>query len=485
MLHFDPDASGGVYKWVNTLPNFEDEGIFFQVDSIQPSGVGIYDTTAQLPWNSVWHILYITTNIADVQDNDLVYALGDTKISTDISWIVPGRTSWNYLFQGVDQFPIPNPIFTITSASRDGNGIVAVTTSTATGFFLGDEITIIMTSLADASFNVINTFVTPVSSTSFTYLQPGLGTQVSVNGGTAQETSLNGLFNWNALKKFIDLASFFGWPYVTIDSGWPIMSNVPGVPPEICSCNTLDGNNVKSDMLTSWDWASHKNPPNFSHRQAIVTAIAAYGASINPPVKPIFWYDAPLNPLTSEEFTTLNPDLLCKAHRIPEFQMLQAAGAAGVKMDFQNWEIQIPTINMIDLFEDAAKFKLIVNSHDFNIPVGLERAYPNLITNKFYWGTEWWDFSQLFLNYIPLATHLIRSYYLQAITGPTDMTPLLLLRLTGPSNADGTYLLRTTTGTFMLACQLLYFSPLQTQSDAPKYILYHSRGCSSNRYIFT
>ena len=137
--------------------------------------------------------------------------------------------------------------------------------------------------------------------------------------------------------------------------------------------------------------------------------------------------------------------------------MLQQAGAAGVKVDFQNWEIQIPTINMINLIEDAAKYNLIVDSHDFNIPVGLERAHPNLITNKFYWGSEWWDFYNLFSSYIPLATHLVRSYYLQAVTGPTDMTPLLLLRLTGPSYADDTYLLRTTTGAIYVGVSVIVF----------------------------
>ena len=45
-LHFDANATGGVYKWTNTLPNFESQGVFLQVDSIQPSGVGIYDTTS-------------------------------------------------------------------------------------------------------------------------------------------------------------------------------------------------------------------------------------------------------------------------------------------------------------------------------------------------------------------------------------------------------------------------------------------------------
>lgn len=468
MLHFDANADGGVYTWTNALPNFESAGQFFQVDSIQPSGVGINDTTAELPWDSVWHIIYVTKNIADVQENDLVYALAPPNAIGDTSWIVPGNAAWNFIFESPTQFPIPNPVFTVSSASRDANGIVTVTTTTPNGFLLGDEVTITMNNALDASFNAVNAFVTPISSTQFTYLQIGSGAQTSVDGGSASVTSLNGEFNWNGLKQFMDLASFFGWPYVTIDSGWPIMSNVPGVPPQNCTCNTLDGNNAVPccECSSSWDWNANQSPPNFAQRQALVTAIAAYGASLNPPVKTIFWYDAPVNALTGEQFS-INPNLLCKFNRIPEFQMLQQAGAAGIKLDFQNWEIQIPMINMIDILADAAKYNLVVDIHDFYIPVGLERAYPNLLTNKFYWGSEWWTFFPPFAGYIPLATHLVRSYYLQAITGPTDMTPLLLLRLTGSSSDDGTYLLRNTTGAFMLACQLLYFSPLQTLSDAP------------------
>ena len=108
----------------------------------------------------------------------------------------------------------------------------------------------------------------------------------------------------------MDLASSFGWPYVTMDSGWPYMLNVPGVPLQTCTCSTLDGNNPVScgNILQIGTGVLHQYPPNFAQRQAIVTAIVAYGASLNPPVKAIFWYDAPLNPLTNEIWPYTIPD---------------------------------------------------------------------------------------------------------------------------------------------------------------------------------
>ena len=45
----------------------------------------------------------------------------------------------------------------------------------------------------------------------------------------------------------------------------------------------------------------------------------------------------------------------------------------------------------IDLLEDAAKYKLMVNLHGATIPRGWQRTYPHLMSVEAVYGAEWYN----------------------------------------------------------------------------------------------
>lgn len=92
------------------------------------------------------------------------------------------QPGWQVSITGVT----PNALGgTISSISRDANGIVTVVTATAHGLEAGNSFIIFGVSNPDASFNGQFTVATVVSSTSFTYEQAGL-TAESSSAGTGQ-----------------------------------------------------------------------------------------------------------------------------------------------------------------------------------------------------------------------------------------------------------------------------------------------------------
>ena len=110
------------------------------------------------------------------------------------------------------------------------------------------------------------------------------------------------------------------------------------------------------------------------------------------------------------------------------------------------------------VIETAAKYKIMIDNHEPAMPSGLQRTYPNLMTQEGVRGQEWNAWSKDGGN-PPEHTTIIP--FTRGLAGPTDFTP-------GIFNFTNTALPNTkvhTTLAKQLALSVINFSPLQMASD--------------------
>ena len=143
----------------------------------------------------------------------------------------------------------------------------------------------------------------------------------------------HGSKNFKIVKDYIDLAVDMKWPYSLIDAEWNEMSN---------------GGDIE-DLIT-------------------------YSLSRN--IKPMIWYNSSTAWMGPGPLYRLNS----KENRIKEYTWLQKSGVVGVKIDFFPDDYSSNMDYYIDLLEDAAKYKLMVNFHEATISRGWQNTYPHLMT---------------------------------------------------------------------------------------------------------
>ena len=138
-------------------------------------------------------------------------------------------------------------------------------------------------------------------------------------------------------------------------------------------------------------------------------------------------------------------------------------GIRGIKVDFMERDDQ----EMVDFHERiaaaTAERKLLLNLHGAYMPAGLQRAYPNFITQEGVMGAEW-------NKWTPLITprHNLTLPYTRMLTGPMDYTPGGFRNRT-PATFEVRDVLpftQTTRGQ-ALVMFVVYDSPLQTVADDP------------------
>ena len=147
----------------------------------------------------------------------------------------------------------------------------------------------------------------------------------------------------------------------------------------------------------------------------------------------------------------------------PVLALYQNWGVGGVKIDF----IRGDDPEMVDfcntVVRKAAEHHLVVDFHGVYKPTGLERTYPNLLTQEGVRGleynhwTRWCD-----------PDHTVMLAFTRALAGPMDFTPggfRNAARGAFKPSADSPM----TQGTrcHQLAMYVVYFSPLQMCSDYP------------------
>ncbi|HSX64274.1 MAG TPA: glycoside hydrolase family 97 catalytic domain-containing protein, partial [Pseudoxanthomonas sp.] len=138
-------------------------------------------------------------------------------------------------------------------------------------------------------------------------------------------------------------------------------------------------------------------------------------------------------------------------------------GIRGIKVDFMERDDQ----EMVDFYERiaaaTAKRRLLLNLHGAYMPAGLQRTYPNFITQEGVMGAEWNKWTPLIT-----ARHNLMLPYTRMLTGPMDYTPGGFRNRT-PATFEVRDVLpftQTTRGQ-ALAMFVVYDSPLQMVADDP------------------
>jgi len=138
-------------------------------------------------------------------------------------------------------------------------------------------------------------------------------------------------------------------------------------------------------------------------------------------------------------------------------------GIKGVKIDFMNRDDQ----EMIEFYQRVASATaqrhLLLDLHGAYIPAGLQRTYPNFITQEGVLGAEW---NKMDKRVTP--QHNLMLPYTRMLAGPMDYTPGGFRHRTPSTFAVQAVmpLVQTTRGQ-ALAMYVVYDSPLQMVSDDP------------------
>jgi len=138
-------------------------------------------------------------------------------------------------------------------------------------------------------------------------------------------------------------------------------------------------------------------------------------------------------------------------------------GIKGVKVDFMNRDDQ----QVVDFYERlamaTAKRKLLLDLHGAYVPAGLQRSYPNYITQEGVLGAEW---NKMDRRISP--QHNLTLPYTRMLAGPMDYTPGGFRNATPQAFEVREVMPQTqTTRGQALAMYVVYDSPLQMVSDDP------------------
>ena len=215
--------------------------------------------------------------------------------------------------------------------------------------------------------------------------------------------------DYKIVEEYIDLAETMKWPYNLIDWEWDVMAN---------------GGNVEDAIKYS---RSKK-------------------------IKPLLWYNSstawrgagPLDRLNSKE------------SREKEYAWLSRMGVAGIKVDFFSGDSAATMGYCIDLLEDGAKHKLLLNFHGATIPRGWQRTYPNLMTVEAVYGAEWYNNNRVLTD--KAAEHNATLPFTRNVVGSMDYTPGTFSDSQNP---------HITSHAHELALPMLFESALQHMPDRP------------------
>ncbi len=182
--------------------------------------------------------------------------------------------------------------------------------------------------------------------------------------------------DFKVVKEYIDLAAEMKWSYDLIDWQWDVMGN---------------GGNVEDAVK----YALEKG------------------------VKPMLWYNSSTHwsPPESGPLYRLNK----KEDREKEYAWLNKLGVAGIKIDFFPADKASSMNYYIDLLEDAAKYKLLLNFHGSTIPRGWQRTYPHMMTMEAVYGAEWYNNNNILTE--RAASHNATLPFTRNVIGPMDYTP--------------------------------------------------------------
>ncbi len=223
-----------------------------------------------------------------------------------------------------------------------------------------------------------------------------------------------------AYKRFIDFAAESGFPYHLMDAGWAF-----GTGP---CCDALPGTDIT-------------RPADGIDMPALVRYAADKGVGL------LLWV----------HWEHLSP-------RMDEVLDTYARwGIKGIKVDFMNRDDQDMVAFYQRVAAATAKRHMLLDLHGAYVPAGLQRTFPNFITQEGVLGAEW---NKMDRRITP--QHNLMLPYTRMLTGPLDYTPGGFRNATPESFEVRAVMPQTqTTRGQALAMYVVYDSPLQMVSDDP------------------
>ena len=251
----------------------------------------------------------------------------------------------------------------------------------------------------------------------FSWVKPGKAAWDWWSGPTQSEKP-----TMERYRKFIDFAAASGLPYFLIDAGWALNSG------GCCAANK------NTDILRA--------EPGID-----IPALVKYARSKG--VDLLLWV----------HWEHLEP-------RMEEvLDQYQNWGIKGVKIDFMDRQDQ----QIVDFYtraaRETAKRKLLLDMHAAFLPAGMQRTYPNYITQEGVMGAE---YDKIAWGAVTPA-HNVKLAYTRMLAGPMDYTPGGFRnggKAAGPT--DGSMPVSQNSRGQALAMYVVYDSPLQMVSDAPE-----------------
>ncbi len=217
--------------------------------------------------------------------------------------------------------------------------------------------------------------------------------------------------DYDRMVPFVDFAADLGWEYFLVDANWNRMKN-----------GTME-------------------------------ELAAYAASRE--VGLFLWYNSGgKHNVVTEEPRDLMAD---PEARRAEFERISQMGIKGIKVDFFQSDKQAIIQQYIDILQDAAECKLLVNFHGCTMPRGWRRTWPNLLSMESVRGEECYIFDPRFPELAPPNMSIIP--FTRNAVGPVDYTP--------GGFSDNTYPHLTTYG-FELALPVILESGILHLADTPE-----------------
>ena len=273
---------------------------------------------------------------------------------------------------------------------------------------------------------VESTLVTDVSDPSTvedtSWIKPGSASWIywAYNHGTR---------DYQLLKEYFDLAAEMKWPYSLIDWEWDQMGN---------------GGNLEDAV-------------KYAHERG---------------VKPLLWYNSSTNWLGPTPLYRLNKP----EDRAKEYEWLNKLGISGIKVDFFAGDSISSMDYYIDLLEDAAKYKLMVNLHGATIPRGWQRTYPHLMSVEAVYGAEWYNNNGVLTH--RAAAHNATLPFTRNVVGPMDYTPGAMISMQpNVYRSERPNAASIGTRAYQLALFVVFESGLQMLADNPT-LYYRNEDCT-------
>lgn len=269
-----------------------------------------------------------------------------------------------------------------------------------------------------AESQLVPMLATPTSLKDTSWIKPGKvawdwwsGSQVAI-----AEPGMNTA----TYKAFVDFAAEMGLPYIMIDEGWSVGSSTEFIP-------TADTTRFKAEID--------------------IPAVVAYAKQKG--VGVWLWL----------QWEQLERQLDASLVRYRDWDI------KGIKVDFMSRTDQDMMAYYQRLVSGAAANRLMVDLHSSVPSNGLERTWPNLLTQEAVMGAEFNKWSARVT-----ATHNVTLPFTRMILGPMDYTPGAFRHVAAekfPSKMTWNNPYVKTTRGHTLGMYVVYDSPLQMVSDSP------------------